>query len=92
MSGWANYFHLGAGRPGVQGGGQARHEAAAPVALSEARDEVQEVRALLGREAGEATRPPLPGAEDQGPSVGEGMISSESPVLENGTPGFDERG
>ena len=45
-----------AGRPGVQGGGQARHEAAAPVALSEARDEVQEVRALLGREAGETAR------------------------------------
>ena len=40
----------------------------------------------------EATRPYAPGADDRVPSVGEGVIPTESPVREIRTPGSTSRG
>ena len=78
MSGWANYFHLGQVGPAYQSVDRTRHHAAATVALPKAQGEVREVRALPGHEAMGKIWPHHPCADGQAPSVGEGMISSES--------------
>ena len=78
----------GAGEPGLSSGGPPRGPAAASVALSEAQGEVRGNGALPGREAVAAVRPHLPGDEDHELSVGEGMIPTESRMLENSTSGL----
>ncbi len=62
-------------------------QAAAPVAVSEAQGEVGQIRALPEREAEDRLRPRAPNRADGQLSVGEGMISSESRMLEIGMSG-----
>ncbi len=82
----------GAGQPGLPSDRPPRDPAAAAVALSEAQGEVRGVCALLGRETMEDLWSHLPGVEDEGSSLGEGMISTESRMLENGTSGLTSGG
>ena len=77
-----------AGQPRLCGGRCTRDEAAATVALSEAQGQERKVRALSGRSTVGTLWPYLPCAEDQGLSVGEGMISSESRMPEIGMSGL----
>ena len=78
----------GAGKSGVPRRGRACDQAAAPVAVPEAQGEVGEIRALPRQEAVIGRpRPRAPCDADGQPSVGEGMISSESRMLEIGTSG-----
>ena len=51
ISGWANYFTLGQVNPAYRAIDRHADAEAATMVLSEAQDEVQEVRALLGRKA-----------------------------------------
>ena len=67
-----------------------RGPAAAPVAVSEAQGEDREVRAIPGPAAVRRVRSRAPGADDDKPSVGEGLICKP----DAGKPHvrFDERG
>ena len=85
MTGWANYFCLGQVSPAYRAIGPPRGPAAASVALSEAQGEVRGVCALLGRETAGNLWSHLLGVKDEGLSVGEGMISTESWMRENRT-------
>ena len=58
LTGWANYFTLGTGQPGLRSNRPARHPAAAPVALSQAQGTVREIRALPGRATVDRLRNP----------------------------------
>ena len=57
------------------------------MAVSEAQGEIGQIRALPEREAEECTRSRAPAIADGQLSVGEGMISSESRMLEIGMSG-----
>ena len=80
-----------AGHP-ARGGPKARGPAAASVARSKVQDEVRELRANPGPTAWTGLRTDSARTADLGPSECEGMISSESPVLENSTPGLTSGG
>ena len=92
MSGWANYFNLGQIGPAYRAVDRHAIRAAATVVLSEAQGAIGGIRAFSRPTAVEAPRPYAPGADDQVPSVGEGVIPTESPVRENRTPGSTSRG
>ena len=83
MTGWANYYGLGQVSPAYRA--IERGPAAASVALSEAQGEVRGDSALHGQAAA-GLRSHLPGVEDEKLSVGEGMIPTESRMLENRRP------
>ena len=78
----------GSGDSGLRDARRSRDEAVTTVALSEAQGERRVVRAFPERTAVGGLRPYPPCANDQGPSVGEGMISSESRMRENRTSGL----
>ena len=73
-------------------GKSARGPAAASVARSKVQDEFRELRAHPGPTPWARLRPVSSYTADLGPSECEGMISSESPVLENSTPGLTSGG
>ena len=79
-------------QPSLHGGQAARGPAAASVARPKVQDEVRELRANPDRQAAAQLRPDASYAAAPGPSEHEGMISSESPVLENNTPGLTSKG
>ena len=72
----------GPGSSGLRGARRACDEAAAPVAVPEARGEVGEVRALPGRAPVAVHGPHAPEGTDGQLCVGEGMISNESRARE----------
>ncbi len=80
------------GRPRIPGCGPARDPAAATVVLSEAQGAIGGIRAFSRPAVVDTPRPYAPGADDQVPSVGEGMIPTESRMRENRTPGSTSRG
>ena len=82
----------GAGEPGLPSDRPPRGRAAASVALSEAQGEDRGDGALLGRETMENPWTHLPGVEATEPSVGEGMILTESRMRENRTSGLTSGG
>ena len=82
----------GASESGIQRDRPPRGPAAAPVAVSEAQGEVREVRAIPGPAAVRRVRSRAPGADDDKPSVGEGMICTESRMRENRTSGLTSGG
>ena len=82
----------GAGEPGLPSDRPPRGPAAASVALSEAQGEDRGDGALLGRETMENLWTHLPGVEATEPSVGEGMILTESRMRENRTSGLTSGG
>ena len=81
-----------AGQSGLPSDRLPRGPAAASVALSAAQGEVRGEGALPGREAAAGLRSHLPGVEDEKLSVGEGMIPTESRMLENSTSGLTSGG
>ena len=90
--GFRSSFRDWAGEPGLPSDRPPRGTAAASVVLSEAQGEDRGDGALLGRETMEDLWSHLPGVEDEGSSLGEGMISTESRMLENGTSGLTSGG
>ena len=88
MLGWGKLFHPGTGRTGLCRGRQARTQAAATVAASQAQGESPECRAIRVRAAMDKTWPHPPWGANDPRSVGEGMISSESRIREIRTSGL----
>ena len=80
-------LHPGAGQPGLRGGRPARDAAAAPVALPQTPGANREGSALPGHAALARVRAHAPWTANGEPSVGEGMISSESRMREIRTSG-----
>ena len=72
----------GSGQSGLRGGGPTHDPAAASMAVPQAQGEDREVRAILGREAVGSPQARSPRSANGQLSVGEGMISSESPMRE----------
>ena len=81
-----------ASQSGIQGCGPARHLAATTVVLPEAQGAIGEIRALSLHVAVGAVRPHVSCADDQVPSVGEGVIPIESRMREIRTSGSTGRG
>ena len=73
---------FGPSQSGLRGGGPTRDPAAAPMAVPHAQGEVRETRAILGREVVGRVPAHSPCSANGQLSVGEGMISSESPMRE----------
>ena len=71
-----------ADQPGLRDRGPTRNTAAATVVLAEAQGALGEIRALLRRAAVGPPRPHASWADHQVPSVGEGVISTESRMRE----------
>ena len=87
LTGWANYFTLGQVSPALRGGRPARDATAAPVALPQTPGANREGSALPGHAALARVRAHAPWTANGEPSVGEGMISSESRMREIRTSG-----
>ncbi len=85
-------FHAGAGQSCLPLHRLPRCAAATTVALSQAQGEVRQVGAFFGCQAPQDVWPCSPCVHDQEPSVGEGMIPTESRVRETRTPGLTRRG
>ena len=89
MTGWAAYFCLGQVSPAYNAVDRHADSAAAPVALSETPGEGRE--SIVQFPDPQAVRTNTAsfslGSTDEGPSVGEGMISSESRMREIRTSG-----
>ena len=81
-----------ASQSSLYGCGPARGQAATTVVLPEAQGSVGKTRALSRRVAVGAVRPHAPCADDQTPSVGEGVILTESRMREIRTSGSTSRG
>ena len=81
-----------ASQSGIQGCGPARRLAATTVVLPEAQGAIGEIRALSLHVAVGAVRPHVSCADDQVPSVGEGVIPTESRMREIRTSGSTGRG
>ena len=92
MSGWANYFDLGQVSPAYAAVDRHAIWRPATVVLPEAQGAIGEVRALSRRVAVGAPWPYAPWAEDQAPSVGEGVIPTESRDAGDPHVRFDEQG
>ena len=92
LTGWANYFRLGQVSPGIQRDRPPRGPAAAPVAVSEAQGEDGKYVLFPDRRLYGGVRSCAPGADDDKPSVGEGMICTESRMRENRTSGLTSGG
>ena len=87
MLGWAKLLQSRASQSGIQGCGPARRLAATTVVLPEAQGAIGEIRALSLHVAVGAVRPHVSCADDQVPSVGEGVIPTESRMREIRTSG-----
>ena len=72
----------GPGQSGVRSGRPTHDPAAASMAVPQAQGEVRETRAILGYDAVGRTQARSPWSANGQLSVGEGMISSESPMRE----------
>ena len=72
----------GPSQSGVRNGRPTHDPAAASMAVPQAQGEVRETRAILGYEAVGRTQARSPWSANGQLSVGEGMISSESPMRE----------
>ena len=92
MLGWGKLLQSRASQSGIQGCGPARRLAATTVVLPEAQGAIGEIRALSLHVAVGAVRPHVSCADDQVPSVGEGVIPTESRMREIRTSGSTGRG
>ena len=85
-------LHTRPGRSGLRSCGYVRGPAAATVVLPEAQGEIREIRAIFQSMAVGGMRPHAPCVDDTTPSVGEGMIPTESRMREIRTSGSMSRG
>ena len=87
LTGWANYFTLGQVSPAYEAVDRHATRRAAPVALPQTPGANREGSALPGHAALARVRAHAPWTANGEPSVGEGMISSESRMREIRTSG-----
>lgn len=80
-------LHTRPGQSGLRGCGCVRGPAAATVVLPEAQGEIRKIRAIFPPMAVGGMRPHAPCADDTTPSVGEGVIPTESRMREIRTSG-----
>ena len=92
MSGWANYFTLGQVSMAYKAVDRHATRRLRQWFWRKHKVKVGKIRALLRRTAVEPPRPRAPWANDQRPSVGEGMIRAESRMREIRTSGSTSGG